>query len=467
MNDRHPMGNVAEAPLQEIWRGARARALRRAMERGDLGLGCDVCATQVDAGRPDLAYARWFEAFPVAKADPDWPRQLELSLTNTCNLRCVMCNGEWSSSIRTRVEGRAPLPAVYGEAFFAQLRPFLPHLERVKFYGGEPFLAAETLRVMELLVEEGLSTRCHVTTNATQWTPRVERILTMLPVDVSVSLDAATPQTYESIRRGSSWDTVRRNLDRFCEWADRRGTWVSVTFCLMTVNWHELRDFFALADALGVEGTVNEVSEPAHLSLLHLDLAQLDAVVTTLEQQDGAGVALDLNRRPWMDVLATLRRRAADAEVHERLTGAYAATARAVAEGRPAAGAAAAVLTRADASRSARTVRDRVVADCRRHVTVDSVRIDLDPTGRVCATEDLSVLELPADAVVGRHHRELANVVGERLGPVVHIDHRLVAERVEVSAVHLADGRRLDVFATPALDDAPEAVSLYFSWGTP
>ena len=162
MNTLHVLGNIEEQLLSEIWRGEAANRLRRAMEAHDLDLGCDFCKWPVQDGRPDLAFSRWFEEFaPEDGADGDaaWPRQLEFSVSNTCNLQCIQCNGEWSSSIRSQREGLPPCRSVYGEAFFEDLRAFVPHLERAKFLGGEPFLAGETLRIMELMVDEGATAR--------------------------------------------------------------------------------------------------------------------------------------------------------------------------------------------------------------------------------------------------------------------------------------------------------------------
>ncbi|HMQ27521.1 MAG TPA: radical SAM protein, partial [Acidimicrobiales bacterium] len=317
-NDFHLLGNVTQQRLVDIWRGERAQALRRALAAHDLDLGCDFCEWQVAKGRPDLAFARWFDEFPVTSDEPDWPQQLELAVSNTCNLQCVMCDGEWSSAIRSQREHLPPLPKPYGDEFFEDLVDFLSHLRKVKFLGGEPFLAAETLRVMDLLVDAGLRTDCHVTTNGTQWTPRVERILDRLPVGVSVSVDAATAETYESIRVGSSWATLQANLDRFQARAEAHGTYLGLTFCLMVPNWHEFFDFCRAADERGLEAAVNTVRHPHHLSLYMLDAAELGEVVAGLEELDRTrGDELAGSRTVWANELERLR-----AQLDDRRTGA-------------------------------------------------------------------------------------------------------------------------------------------------
>ena len=305
MNDYQLLGNVADSSLREIWQGEKAWELRRAMERDDLSIGCEFCQWQVEDGHRELAFSRWFERFEVEDAEPEWPRQLELAMSNTCNLQCAMCNAEWSSSIRAQRDRLPPLPKVYGSEFFEELSEFLPNLEIVKFLGGEPFLASETLRVMDMLVEQDLSPTVHVTTNGTQWTPRVEQVLDRLPVEVAVSLDAATREVYERIRIGSSWENVQRNLDRFID----RCRGVTVTFCLMRSNWQEFGAFCRQADERGIGCAVNVVTEPATMSLYTLPPGDLAQIVAELEAEDRRlSDSLTLSRATWDGELDKLRR---------------------------------------------------------------------------------------------------------------------------------------------------------------
>ncbi|MCB1016901.1 MAG: radical SAM protein [Acidimicrobiales bacterium] len=312
MNESFPLGNVTDRALVEIWHGERARRLRRALEADDLSLGCDFCAPQMQEGRADLAYARWFEGFPVEGPDPAWPRQLELALTNTCNLRCVMCNGEWSSSIRALVERRPPLPQAYDEAFFDGLRPFLPHLERVKFYGGEPFLAAENHRIWERLGELGGTTRCAVVTNATRFDARVEAVLDALAFDVTVSLDGVTAATVESLRRNLDFGEAVEHARRFREHTRRAGTAFGFNFCLTPANWHELGPFLAFADDWDADVRVIAVSEPGHC-LHDLDEGALAEVLASWEAESARWEAvLGRNRRAWSVEVEQLRRTLAE-----------------------------------------------------------------------------------------------------------------------------------------------------------
>lgn len=277
-----PLGNVATATLQEIWHGPEAAAARAALARYELPPACRFCRWQVDDGNLEGLYARQFDRFQPADDTVGWPAQMEFSLSNRCNLECVMCSGDFSSAIRSRRERRAPLPSPYGEAFFTQLRPFLAHLHQARFLGGEPFLIPEYQRIWDLLIADGLTVDCDVTTNGTVWTDRVERTLAALPFTIAVSLDGASREVVERVRRGADFDVVLANARRFADHCARNGRPFALTYCLMAVNWQDFPAFLHLADDLGADVHVNTVMWPAHLSLYALPLDELRTVVDAL-----------------------------------------------------------------------------------------------------------------------------------------------------------------------------------------
>ena len=313
------LGNVSGQSLREIWDGSRAARLRSAVAVGDLSLGCDFCRWQVENGNDEAVFARTFDHLRAPSTDSEWPEQLELSLSNACNLQCVMCSGEFSSSIRTHREGLPPLPMIYGEAFFEELAEFLPHLKTVKFLGGESFLGRESLWVMEMLAESGANVSVSVTTNGTQWSRKIERILDRLDVHVVVSLDGVHRDTYESIRVGASFGNVVANIDRFVEYASRRGTGFSLAHCLMTTNWREFEDFLRFAEERDIDVYVNTVTFPFDLSLYRLHPTELGQVVAEFDRREPfARDAFSGSRlRAWTQQSQSLRHQLALLEVSD------------------------------------------------------------------------------------------------------------------------------------------------------
>lgn len=309
-NRKYPLGNVGQQTIDEIWNGQRARTLRARLEQDDFAAGCQVCQWQISVGNYENSFTRTFDRFAVAERNPAWPRMMEFELSNTCNLECTMCYGFFSSLIRTNREHLPPLPKVYGDEFFRQLRPYIAHLEYARFYGGEPFLAQEPYRVWDMVVEDGLSLPCHVTTNGTQYNARVERVLQAMPVHLAVSLDAITAATYESIRVHASFELVMQNIRRLRAYCRQRQTHFGLTFCLMQQNWHEFGELLLLGEELDCDVCVNLVYGPPHCNLYALSKAELAHVASSLERQSQMLLPqLKRNARVWLEQLEDLRRR--------------------------------------------------------------------------------------------------------------------------------------------------------------
>lgn len=282
-NRFHPLGTVPEDSIGGIWRGDAIRALRASLDQDDLGHGCHACAFEIAAGNRDGSTAATFDQFTAGA----WPTRMEFALSNRCNLACVMCNGTNSSRIRAERERLPPLASPYGDTFFTQLEPFLPHLRQARFYGGEPFLIREYQRIWDLMIAGGSTTECNVTTNGTIRSPRVEAVLDALPFSIGVSLDGMTAATVESIRLGASFDAVMANIDWFRDYCERKGTWFGLTYCLMTSNWHEFADFLLYAEYIDAGVAVNRVVQPTRFSLFHLGPHQLAEVLDGLRRDTG------------------------------------------------------------------------------------------------------------------------------------------------------------------------------------
>lgn len=299
-NAAHPLGNVGQERLRDIWNGGRLAQLRAALSSHDYSHGCDLCAPPEGMAAHPTAPVREFDVY-ASSTTGEWPRQLQVAFSNACNLECEMCFGELSSSIRANREGLAPLPSVYGDSFFEDLDAFLPHVEKVDFIGGEPFLSHEAWRLWQRLDELGLHPHCHVTTNATIRNRRVDWVLSRFPVSFTVSIDGATADSYERIRRGARFDQVLDNLDHFRSVAAGTGSMVSLAFCLSTDTWRELPAMFRFAEKRDLDLGVNLVTEPARLSLWRAPAAFLDEVAATLSgQRDAVASELLRNRDRWL-----------------------------------------------------------------------------------------------------------------------------------------------------------------------
>lgn len=141
---------------------------------------------------------------------------------------------------------------------------------------------------MEMIAAVAPAIEVHVTTNGTQWSDRIERILRRLRVHVVVSLDGVNAATYEAIRIGSRFCDVFDNVQRFADHRRRSSMTFSLSHCLMTQNCSEFREFLELAERIDCSVFVNTVTEPNELSRYDLAPSERRSVVAELEAQDAA-----------------------------------------------------------------------------------------------------------------------------------------------------------------------------------
>jgi len=235
-NDRYVLGRVGTEPLLDIWASGRRQVLAEALDRADFSLGCQDCGVENALGNRLESPAKEFDDYP--DGDAVWPRRLEFALSNRCNLECLHCNGDLSSTIRARREHLPPLPKAYDDEFFEQIVPFLEHAEVVTFIGGEPFLAPEARRMWNLLLELDTPPAVHVTTNGTVWNSRVEQYVYGLRMNAAISIDGATAETFEKIRVGASFDRTIAVRNELMKATRSYGGAFTINHCWLVPNWH-------------------------------------------------------------------------------------------------------------------------------------------------------------------------------------------------------------------------------------
>jgi radical SAM protein with 4Fe4S-binding SPASM domain len=317
----HVLGNLRTERLDDIWHGERVRQFRAMLHEYVFAPGCERCQWSLEGGNfldhPIRQYdeiGQFRRAGIAVDERARWPAKLEFALSNTCNLACVMCSGEYSSVLRAR-EGLAPLAPAYGDEFFEDLRRYLPHVRTLAFLGGEPFLQKECHRIWDMLIDMDLAIPCHVTTNGTVYNDRVEKLLAALPFNLSISIDGVTKETVESIRVNVKYETLMQNVRKFDAYvrgkSDRhrkkRLPFLELNFCVMRSNWHELAEFFSFAEDLGARVWTILVTYPRECSLFSLPKDELRQVVAHLERQTGTLVRrLKKNRRAWQALVTEL-----------------------------------------------------------------------------------------------------------------------------------------------------------------
>lgn len=170
--------------------------------------------------------------------------QIETSIA--CNLECVMC--PWTCERDgARNEGLMP------ERVWQTVAPHLDRIASLDFSGGgEPLLHPRLFDRMA----EAKAARCRVgfLTNGTMMGEASMRRILEIGVDwVAVSIDGATAEVYESIRKGASFETVCGNLKRLAVERSGGHPRLMINFLMMPATVFQLEEMVRLSACLGVD----------------------------------------------------------------------------------------------------------------------------------------------------------------------------------------------------------------------
>ncbi|HYP48304.1 MAG TPA: radical SAM protein [Thermoleophilaceae bacterium] len=187
---------------------------------------------------------------------PALPEELQVEVSGACNLRCRMCLVRYAPAISKR-EGALDLEQ------FLSLVDSLPRLRRLTLQGlGEPLLSPHLVEMVRHASARGAAVGFN--TNGTLLDrASAERLVAAGLAWLHVSLDGATPETYEDVRHGTDFrprpgqfERVVANLRGLVEVRRAAGSAlprIQLVFVAMRRNVAELPQLVRLAADVGVE----------------------------------------------------------------------------------------------------------------------------------------------------------------------------------------------------------------------
>lgn len=266
-------GVYPKQTLLEAWNSSEMNLLREKVKKQDLSFGCRLCADQLNNGEENTVKYLQYENLP--ESEHNFPVMLDFSLHNTCNLGCVMCHGEFSSSIRKNREHLPPMKMVYDETFVEQLHPFIKHAKQFVFAGGEPFLIDIHYAIWDRIVELNPEVTVHVVTNGTVFNKKVQRVFSQLKFNVTISIDAFDKEIYELIRINASFDKVMNNFQYFKSYCEEKKTQFAINVCPIKQNRLHLPEMLLYCNRNQIRVNFLYVVHPASSTLQALDVNSL------------------------------------------------------------------------------------------------------------------------------------------------------------------------------------------------
>jgi MoaA/NifB/PqqE/SkfB family radical SAM enzyme len=137
---------------------------------------------------------------------------------------------------------------------FRSLEPIMDHVEEVTLMGwGEPTVNPGFADMLKTVADHGA--RAYFCTNGMRLDVLTDVILSTKVEVFAVSVDGATPESNDRIRRGSDLTRICASLKNLFRTAEERGQkppWVNFVMCAMRENIAELPGLVRLASQTGV-----------------------------------------------------------------------------------------------------------------------------------------------------------------------------------------------------------------------
>lgn len=251
--------------IKDIFHSEYYRNIRQEIRDGNLPDNCSPCWTDEENGNKskreqynEYAKARYG---PINyEQEPDMPADFQLTLSNTCNLKCRSCNPHNSSKWVKEAKDRGmpyneevvdiPLLDFENSKFWTTMDEWLPSITQLEVMGGEPFYMKEFRKFVTNLVDRDVAKNIHLNTctNGTFANKKFLKLLTdnFASVGFNVSIDGATKERFEYLRHGGEWEEVSKNLDYFHSLNESRQASIGISHTITAMNVMYLAEFHSI-----------------------------------------------------------------------------------------------------------------------------------------------------------------------------------------------------------------------------
>ncbi len=178
------------------------------------------------------------------------PENILLAGTNNCNLRCIMCYVEkWDTNIYNITSDEVNqllLTKEHDCVSYGQVK-------NIDLTSGESLLNPDIHLIVKRLKSLYPNAEISIITNGTL---KVQRNIAeaLQYIDrIGISLDGASQDTFEYIRHGANFFRVIRNIQDIVKLKEHDKEKLSLLFCAMTINAHELPAWVKLAYYLDIK----------------------------------------------------------------------------------------------------------------------------------------------------------------------------------------------------------------------
>lgn len=265
--------------------GEDLKKFRNSMINQESNSGCQKCYSEEKNEKSSLRLSL-NSLYPDIEKHVKSPKikYLEIGLSNSCNLACVTCSSNYSTSwyqdnIKLNENGfkreRTTEKFIVSPDDYKNLD--LSELDKLKILGGEPFMEPRNLDLLEQLKTlnrlEDLTLT--IVTNSSikpsdKWLEYLKKIKN---IDLQISIDGVKDNS-EFVRYGSSWDKIN---DTVTWWMNSKSYFKNITikfhYVLHSLNSLDINNTLIWAKSLGINSNdfnFDVLTNPSYLSVKYL-----------------------------------------------------------------------------------------------------------------------------------------------------------------------------------------------------
>ena len=271
--DHYSIGNINEQSYEEIWNGEKAQKFRESILDGSfrycnakscphLESRTSYVGTLAQLKKREVSDSTLYDIQSQSVILDHGPREIQFCYDRSCNLSCPSCRRE---IIMVAGEKKQKLLDMQSKL---QMN-FLKDADRLVVTGsGDAFASPIFRKFLQTFTKEQAPKLRHINilTNGLlikkYWATLSEYTKEKIQY-ISVSIDAATPETYAINRRGGDWNLLHENL-KFVEnlRATNKIKAFQVSMVVQDNNFRELLDFILMCEKYKVDSVQLQIIEP-------------------------------------------------------------------------------------------------------------------------------------------------------------------------------------------------------------
>jgi len=224
--------------VKEKFNSPEIKAIRESILDGSYSYCKDSCPylrTYREGGEPRIFVEK------EMLGEREYPTHIELCEDTVCNLACPTCRNDFI--IETTQQRNS----------FEDVKVFS---DKIEFIGattsGDPLYSKKSFEFLKSLNKKDFPSlkMIKIHTNGLllmqKW-DQIEHLFRDFYVDLNISIDAATKETYSVVRKGGSWDLLLRNLAFINE---KTLSSLIIWYCVHDLNYKEMLDCYTLVESI-------------------------------------------------------------------------------------------------------------------------------------------------------------------------------------------------------------------------